>query len=231
MKKGFDKIFDRCGIVINFLTLVVILLTLLEMQAERNQIYKPTIILNNKTVCIMTDDYKPKEWEDEMQASLGSIWTQSYQSIETEMVNIGTSTALNIRVLFPASNYTEISKRVLEQGGTLDRDKYAPYSIIADEERISADGELRCSRSYLLANAQESVKIGLPNLLTPYYYMFFFSGDPDLHNIPAVKVSMEYEDVQGRKYKEEILLKAEILHYEMSSDGGGVVYFSLRAEY
>ena len=103
-KKNYELKNTAIQIAISIISTFLVLLTLFEMQAERNATYLPDISLNNTEVAIAWDENGLPYISDEAEAAFSKMINDNNTQVNTlpqiEVYNIGVGTAKDITFIW-----------------------------------------------------------------------------------------------------------------------------------
>jgi len=222
--EGFVALATILATVVALVAVTVARDTLSEMQVERDRAYQPFIVFEDKQVDITWGDQEELEGKNPM---ANPDMQENLFAINIKAFNIGVGVAKNINISFPMDT---LDKWIL----LLQRERpEKDYSYIIDGGilYVTLDGKwsgytrhIPTKKLYLLPNAEESFDVFLPleySQVIRKVFEEFQIGRDDLVPIEAI---VRYEDIQGKKYSQEVSFDVRTLF--LTSDGEGNGYAS-----
>lgn len=233
-KKGNKKNrkWERFKNLLNILTNVVTIaasiatcITVFYMREERNQAYKPYFIF--RPVYCVEEIEKPfypiHDINNLLEAQ--SVDITELVPIEIELENIGSGTATNIDISFSCGKERDYMKEVCWYYGSyvientddcLRLEYYSEYwGDTVQLEYTIDDIEWSINKPYIYT--KESLSIEVPEEYRKLLYMLAYCTNGDYKSIPAIEVSISYNDLQGIDYHEKFLLKADV-YVDLNTD-------------
>ena len=226
-------------IVISLVSTVLVLLTLFEMQEDRNAAYRPDVSFSDTTVAITWEDmsteepsesFSTVEPEEDSISTLYDSLSESYAfnaPTELQMYNIGVGTAkdvtlkwdheANVAAFIKAfSNYENVN--VSLQGNIL----YVESPSLSFGQGVGTER----IAEFMLSSTEES-----HNVTFPYAYSFLIrellSRAPIESDFPTFSLVITYSDVQNKTYSKELTVTVENLLYAPGTSGSGLCLYNL----
>ncbi len=236
IKRILRKMTEHMPSIVSAASIIISILTLHEMQVERNHAYLPRVVIEDSAckcasdITLLQKPYNLIVYIDELPLfipdmdglTLGTGNEPIHEDVYITVSNIGNGIAEDITFLFDEDN--RWVKRVIEIINEMNPD--SPYSWTEDQKtgilQIQKNGfvfgtfEDSCKLSYLLANGEKTSTVYLPakcsNFLEIYInYIYYSTSDFlwNLNRIPDLPVKILYHDIQGNKYERELMIKIE----------------------
>lgn len=194
--------------------------TVILMRDERNQAYKPYFIFRAANYTQEID--KPVYPISNVTNLIVAKEDEEKQIIPMTILleNIGSGTATNIEVSFSYGEENDYMEEICKyyydsEYELTDESLRVNYYLTQSNESIWLHYNLdeiidSHNRSYIYA--KEGTEITIPKEYCELLYLLAYctNGDYDKENIPSIKVSISYNDLQGIDYYEEIILRAEV---------------------
>lgn len=233
-KMILKKIVTNTPSIISLIPIIISILTLHEMQVERNHAYLPRVMVE-ESVCrwdtdctLLKQPYSAIMYINGLPLFLPSIEGLTLGAGEQVIhedpyiivSNIGNGIAENITYIFDENN--EWAKEIIQLLNKMDSE--SSFSWLEDkttgEFHIQRYGcnfggsDNSCTSPYLLSNCEKTNTVYIPgrcgSLLSIYidhiyYFPEKFLGYLD--SIPDLPIKISYYDIQGNKYEREIMLK------------------------
>lgn len=228
-KRSFDFKNAAIQITISIVSTFLVLLTLFEMQAERNATYLPNISLSNTNVAISWD-----------KNGLPCI-TQEVKNISTKIVdediiinkvpqikiyNIGVGTAKNISFNWDTQKNVKAMMDVLNPCDDIDISFDGNMLYLKTPNTEQGIGVFDKNQYDFLLNSTEEFE----TLVFPFSYYTLIRESyirTDNKEIPTLYLSVSYSDVQGKIYNNTIQINADISLLIENPDGSGFCIFTL----
>lgn len=205
--------------LINVASILLVFVTLLEMQLERIETYKPYIVLEAGTG---GSTYTINEGiNSEHQYA---IFSTNYSNpnlsgdVKIPIKNIGVGVAKNLKMTFTIdfkanseryfqfeNKYFSFSLEKYKSNNTIEVDnRYMTNNTFLSSPDIHIPDEQVYYQSFILPNNQETLYVKLPiDYLSAVRHYIVYSHDID---VPPLYLTISYEDVQGIKYSQNFLL-------------------------
>lgn len=228
-KISFDFKNATIQITISIISTFLVLLTLFEMQAERNATYLPDISLSNTKVAISWDKNGLPNITQEVKDIVSKMAEEDTiinKLPQIKIYNIGVGTAKNISFSWNTQRNIKAFMDILNpcddinvsfDGNMLQIKTPTTEQGIGEADNIQFD--------FLLNSTKE-----FETLAFPYsYYTLIKESYIRTNNkkIPPLYLSVSYLDVQGEAYNKTIQINADIFFLEENSDGSGFCIYTL----
>lgn len=228
-----------------FFSLIGVVFTLREMQADRNAAYKPTILMNATEYTISWDSDGNEDWL----ASLPNEPNSSYKVNDDgsvsgtislpvnifpnngmenfTVVNIGVGAAKDIYFEWDKNNLSRLSDYLID----CDPSKYdfcsfgesAVFSF--DKGLVVTDIDSNVRLMYMLPNASETYTLPLPTAYSVLIHEIMKCSSLPEHMY--IVLYAEYSDVQGKSTRDAFLVTLNRSYYEGSKDNSGSATYQL----
>ncbi len=228
-KRNFDFKNAVIQITISIISTFLVLLTLFEMQAERNATYLPDISLSNTVAAISWDKNGlpciTQEAED-IVSKLADEDTIINKLPQIKIYNIGVGTAKNICFNWDTNRNMKAFMDVLNPCDDIDTSydgNMLHLKTPTIEQGIGQSDESQFD--FLLNSTQE-----FETLAFPYSYYTLIKETyirTDNKEIPTLYLSVSYLDVQGKAYNRTIQINTDISFLEQNPDGSGFCIYTL----
>lgn len=211
---------------------VAICITLLEMRSERNQSYKPYLIIE-------TQNYN-EEFEESpyLLSDTNNLW-EVLRMDEEDIIpmsitidNIGSGTATDIVVTFSEQQCKSCWEKVCsyynEPNVKVTDDKiyiksYLEYFDEIIEYEYNMDNNLTIDRSYVLS--EDGIQIPIPEEYRRLIHGLAYCTKGDYESPFIIELEIEYSDLQGIKYHKKYQLSIEMfMERNLDSDTYYVEY-------
>lgn len=216
-------------ITISIISTFLVLLTLFEMQAERNATYLPDISLSNTKAAISWDKNGLPcitQEANDIVSKIADEDTIINKLPQIKIYNIGVGSAKNISFNWDTKRNMKAFMDILNT---------------CDDINISFDGNMlyiktpttkqgigpsdKSQFDFLLNSTQEFETLAFP---VSYYKLIQESYiRTDNKEIPTLYLSVSYSDVQGKLYNNTIQINADISFLTEKPDGSGFCIFTL----
>ncbi len=228
-KISFDFKNATIQITISIISTFLVLLTLFEMQAERNATYLPDISLSNTKVAISWDKNGllciPPEVEDIVSKMVDEDITIN-KLPQIKIYNIGAGTAKNISFNWNNQRNIQAFMNILNPCDDINVSLNGNMLQIKTPGIDQGIGEADNSQFDFLLNSTKEFE----TLTFPYSYYTLIKESyarTDNKKIPTLYLSASYSDVQGKAYNRTIQINADIFFLEKNSDGSGFCIYTL----
>lgn len=228
-KKSFEFKNAAIQITISIFSTLLILLTLFEMQAERNATYLPDISISNTKVAISWDKNGLPCITQEVQDIVSK--TADEDTIinklpQLKVCNIGVGTAKNISFNWDIQRNMEAFMDILNPCDDIDVSFDGNMLYIktpASEEGIGVPDKSQFE--FLLNSTQEFESFAFPfSYYTLIKETYIRTANRE---IPTLYLSVSYSDVQGKVYNNIIQINARISFLMEHPDGSGFCIYTL----
>lgn len=228
-KKNFELKNAAIQITISLISTFLVLLTLFEMQAERNATYLPDIFLSNTEAAISWDKNGlpciTQEAED-IVSKIADEDTIINKLPQIKIYNIGVGTAKNISFNWDTQRNMKAFVDMLNPCDDINISFDGNMLYIKTPTSEQGIGESDKSQfDFLLNSTQEFETLAFP---FSYYTLIKESYiKTDNKEIPTLYLSVSYSDVQGKSYNNTIQINANISFLTENPDGSGFCIFTL----
>lgn len=226
-------------IVISVVSVYLVLLTLFEMQADRDAAYMPDISISDANVAITwetavqeepIEDVSSTEPSEDSFSQLYNSLSETYDfntPIVLQLFNIGVGTAKDI---------------MLEWDHEANISAFTKAFSCYDDVHIGLDGNMLYVQSPSLTFGQGvgneriaefmlSSSVESKNIQFPYAYSFLInellSRKPIDESFPKLSLVITYSDIQNKMYIKEITISTENILYAPGKDGTGLCLYNL----
>lgn len=228
-KRSFDFKNAVIQITISIISTFLVLLTLFEMQAERNATYLPYISLGNTKVAISWDKNGLPCITQEAEDIVSKMADEDIiinQFPQIKVYNIGVGTAKNISFNWDTKRNIKAFMDILNPYDDIDISFDGNMLHLKTPTIEQGIGETSKSQfDFLLNSTQEFERLAFPFS----YYMLIKESYIRTNNkeIPTLYLSVSYSDVQGKAYNRTIQINADIFLLEQNLDGSGFCIYTL----
>ena len=205
-------VFDVVGTLVALFAAFISLVTLFEMQEQRNNAYMPTIVFESIEVETELEDSEIKD---------------IYDGIRFTTRNIGVGVAKKITFEVDSSNYI----RWIELYNELNPEHPYFYEISNNRLNVSRDGKAigfsanyKNEKLFLLPNAEESYEFELPGQYKMLLHEIYTYSNEWMIEIPDIVIEVSYFDVQNVPYREKINLSVETMLFIHDENEKYVIY-------
>lgn len=227
-KKSFDFKNAVIQITISIISTFLVLLTLFEMQAERNAIYLPDISLSNTKVAISWDKNGLPCITQEAENIVSKMADDTIinKLPQIKIYNIGVGTAKNISFNWDTQRNMKAFMDVLNLCDDIDISFDGNMLHLKTPSIEQGIGEPDKSQfDFLLNSTQEFETLAFPfSYYTLIKEAYIRTDDKE---IPTLYLSVSYSDVQGKAYNRNIQINADISFLEQNPDGSGFCIYTL----
>ena len=207
------------------ISVIIVLLTLHEMQIQRNNAYMPDIIFETTRVNLAWGN---TESLDNPYVSSNDVINPSTITIPSR--NIGVGVARQITYSIDVSTFIELIDLLI----VLDNEHEYVYSQNGNQFVITVDGmdimfsaKYETEKVFLLPNAEEVFDFVIPVQYTKLLQQIYTARGAEYVSIPDIKGTISYTDVQGVKYIKPILLHIEDQYILEAVDGSGCATYQI----
>lgn len=227
-KKSFDFKNAVIQITISIISTFLVLLTLFEMQAERNATYLPDISLGNTKVAISWDKNGLPCITQEAENIVSKMADDTIinKLPQIKIYNIGVGTAKNISFNWDTQRNMKAFMDVLNLCDDIDISFDGNMLHLKTPSIEQGIGEPDKSQfDFLLNSTQEFETLAFPfSYYTLIKEAYIRTDDKE---IPTLYLSVSYSDVQGKAYNRNIQINADISFLEQNPDGSGFCIYTL----
>lgn len=230
----FEKRRDIIQIIISVFSTVIVLLTLFEMQAQRNAAYRPDITLSNTEVAIVRDKngfFIDNGEKFEIISKFKNDKTKINSIPKIKVSNLGVGNTKNVQIIWNQEDNINKLSSIFKQienisvsynNGTVEINKNNEPMSITESDKINFDYVSNTNEN------EDENKIALPMV---YFYLIneLFMNEQS-ENIPDLFVDLIYSDIQGKTYSKSIKLSVTPSFGTINSDGSGGYVYNIMAE-
>lgn len=230
-KTSFEFKNATIQICISIISTVLVLLTLFEMQAQRNATYFPDISLNQTEVAIAWNkngllDTNISDETKQIISKIANTDTQINVLPQLKIYNIGVGTAKDITFVWDTKKNVKQFMDILNS--------YDDTNISFDKGMINIKtssieygiGEPNQNKIDFLLNSTKEYDT-LPFPLVYYELIKETYIKNDAKEIPTLYLAVSYSDVQGKIYNDTIHIYSNISFLSQNPDGSGFCIFTL----
>lgn len=205
------------------------LLTLFEMQAERNATFLPDISLSDTEIAISWDKnglLNTSQETEDIISEISNENTNINKLPQIKIYNIGVGTAKNITLNW---NHQRNIKQFMDILNTCDYINISyNQNVIQITKPTSELGLMEPDKSQIefLLNSSKEYK----TIIFPYSYFELIKEtviNKSAQEVPPIYLSISYSDVQEKIYNKTIQINANISFSVKNSDGSGFCIFTL----
>lgn len=221
---AITTISDLIGVVstiLSFITLLVVFFTLQEMKKQRNNQYKPLIVLE-RTEFRLCQNNAEKELMKQILPNASCVTINN--SIGIKVKNLGLYPARDVEILIDKANIKKITNQFKEVDFTdiVISPDGSDYINSSNGSEYHFDHKFIFQVPYLLGDGGNEETIMIPNIYTLLAKKILihepFQWDFDYLNI---EVNVNYSDMCGKKYNKQIKLYFDIKGMSVSREGEG----------
>ena len=225
---------ENIQILISLVSIGLVLLTLYEMQAERNAAYMPDISINCSGSGIKfawDEDHNIDRISDTEKKLLNmladSTFYEAFDSVKLTVQNIGVGVAKDIYIDWLYNENIPLYQKVFSENTNI--------SIIRDNlgvgfepsETLITSGILPIMDypihmyDFLTSDLHEKQELEMPQVFTVMYEVAYAYGIRD--DFPDCRFNVFYKDVQGESYKKTFVIHFQpyFAHYDPNNNGSG----------
>lgn len=212
-----DNKISIIGHILTLISLLLVFLTLLEMQIQRNRAYMPQIVAESQGEIIM--NWKSKS--DFLYLNDKEVGSHAYDDITLDFYNIGTGTAKNIQFEWDDSNIENLTKNINNNSNNFtiyfNDDKRLVIKSIDTEMGLGGIDLTETTKlNFLASQNDKSYKIKVPREYLVCIKAMLIDQKQDI--LPSLKLNVYYEDIQGKKYEQKFFVNLEF-NQLLSSSG------------
>lgn len=206
---------------------IIVVLTLNEMQIQRNNAYMPDVVFEPVTVNVSWGD--PAELDDSISRT-GDVPETNPTLVRIPVRNIGVGVAKKLTFTIDADNYFSW----ISEFNELNPDTPYTYKQNGDLLIIS-NGSLHNEfnatyhneKTFLLPNAEETYEITLPIQYTKLLHHFYETQRGQPFTVSDLEINVSFEDVQGIKYDKVISLTIQPSFSFCDANGNGLAAYEI----
>lgn len=206
---------------------IIVVLTLYEMQVQRNNAYMPDIIFETVSVNVSWGD---SEKLNDYDSIVGEATEVNPSSVHIPVRNIGVGVAKKISFTISDENFISwlslFNKLNPESQYTYTKNG-SMLSVFNGNTQISFNSDYRDEKTFLLPNAEEIYEFTIPMQYTILLQKIFSTRNAEPVDIPDLEIWVSFEDVQGVTYDKAISLAIEDYFFTQDSDGNGMATYQI----
>lgn len=229
--------------LINIISVLLVFVTLLEMQMERVQAYKPFIVLETGTGGCTFEINEGSNSQNQFAVFATNYSDASLSGdVKIPIKNIGMGVANKLEMIFTIDFSANTQRFFLfeDEYQSFNLDDYKDNNEIVVDRRymetntflsapdIDVSEEQLHYQSFILPNNQETLYVRLPvdYLVAVRHYMAYS------HNIdvPPLYLTVKYEDIQGVKYSQKFYLALSARYTINKSTQDYALYYTFTPE-
>ena len=229
------------------ITAIVAIITVHEMQADRNAAHQPLILMNPVEYNISWDQDGHGEWllehtdadegvtdikkneDGSYSAKIGLSFNILYDGFEQfSAVNAGVGIAHDIVFTWSSDNIIQLNDYLIRFDKTKEGFAKVGKSIVFDYEdrSVMTDVPSDVALMYMLPNADETYMLPLPQAYYILLHEIIQTHSYD-SEIPELWLTVEYYDIQGNKYISPIIVQPKVTYFYEDNTGAGTASFQL----
>ena len=217
-------------IAISIISTILVLLTLFEMQADRNAAYRPDISFADAEVAIAWDGELETENTEENQSWNLDSFFETYDVNVTPqlmMYNIGVGTAKNIKLQWDHGSNVENFIEAFEP--------YDDISILLDDNMIYIETDKSVigqgvgngyTTEFMLSSVEDYCTIQFP-IAYSYLIRELLTRSLPSNQLPTLSLSVTYTDIQNKTYSKCINIYIQTISYISDAYGNGCCVYEL----
>lgn len=225
-KKKFDSAIQ---IAVSIISTVLVLLTLFEMQAERNATYLPDISLSNTKVAISWDKNGLPFISQEAKNTVPKLVDENTiinGLPQIKVYNIGVGTAKNVSFCWNTkqnlNTFIDILNSCDDINISYDKNVINIKTPTTEQSIYESD---KTQFDFLLNSTQTFETLTFP--FSYYTLIKEFYIRTENTDFPPLYLTASYSDVQGKTYSKTIQINADISFLTKNPDGSGFCIFTL----
>ncbi len=229
-KRSFEFKKTVIEIIISIISTAIVLLTLFEMQAERNAAYLPDISLSNTKVAVSWDKNGLPCINQEVQDIVSKMADEDTilnKLPQIKVYNIGVGTAKNISFNWDNQRNMKVFMDILNPYDDIDISFDKGWVLIKTptiEQGFSGECE-ESQFDFLLNSTQEFETLTFPLSYYTLIEELYIRTDDKV--VPILYLSVSFSDVQGKVYQETIQINPDVSLMVKNIDGSGFCIFTL----
>ena len=221
-------------------SIIVSIITVSQMKADRDASYRPKILVNTVQCDISWDETGKCDWmnylsnldtaeeseEGEGDPHEGIVTAPIGVLLKT--VNVGVGTAKHIYFEWHESNIFKLNEYLIQcdesKNGFMEIDE--DIKIIYDNKILGMSKPSITAQMYMLPMASETYDIVFP----PAYYLLIqeiIKSGGNTEDIPYIILTATYTDIQGKEYTDIFLFAVKIILRVEDASGAGKATFQL----
>lgn len=212
----FERKVSIIEIFISAFSVILVLFTLFEMQADRNASYKPDVSISDAEVAIVWEGTLPDDPTDDYSAlNFDSFYEQYNINAPTElmMYNIGVGTAKDISLSW---NHQENVDAFIKAF-----DNYDDVKILYTDDMLYIETPKQTigqglgdnyNVEFMLNSTTEYHTVRVP-LAYSYLIQELLIRNPYTENFPKLNLNIAYSDIQNKVYEKQVYLSIDRIIY------------------
>ena len=218
-------------ILVSLFSAVLVLLTLYEMKAERNAAYRPTLYLSNTEFAVVWDENGLPSDETELCETISKAMVYSNKINITPQIslhNIGVGSAQNIIIDWEHENNLQKYIDAFDRFNDIEifTDKINQVHIVTDGVEQSIGGNYDTSYDFILNSSDEYIMFPYPLI----YHKLNIELIKRNEDIPDIALVLSYNDIQGKKYSENVTVSVDTYFGVQQENGSGGYVLNLIAK-
>lgn len=202
---SIDNKINIVGHFLTFISILLVFLTLNEMQIQRNNTYLPQIVAESLDTTVLN-------WERKQDITyLNDTETASslYKDINLYILNIGVGVAKNLSFEWDDDNLIALADYINKNSNT--------YTVNINNEMLQIkstgieNGLMISDRisklNFLQSDANSKFTLTIPR---EYFICYKLILMDQLYSFPKLKLNISYEDIQGVKYTQTLTVNINI---------------------
>jgi hypothetical protein len=230
-KKLIKRIGRATGIFAQIISTIVVVLTLMEMKVERDNAYKPDIMMEDSKIQLV--------WGKKDDINSDEINYEPVDNVSIPLHNVGVGTAKKVQIELKKDSIieqldllkTNIDNFRYEYKETVvgDKDHYDELDVFVNDNKFSYYVRNKYEFNYILSDTQSEqyYEISLQTLLTDILtdivgceYITISQSDTIRENFPDTVFIVKYTDIQGVNYSKTINMHYSMLKGRVSEFAG-----------
>ena len=223
----------RLGIIqilISIVSVTLVLLTLFEMQAERNAAYMPNISINSTGIRFAWNEHRELlndiSGYDEKYLRVWDEYDSTHtrnMAVKMAVQNTGVGVAKDVYISWFYKRNIALFQKLFSGTNDVSVDIDDTQVVISLEDGLKVGSFYPDKESFtygfLSADLNQSVELVIPSVYI-YLYKLAYANQLGAY-IPSLKFSVMYKDVQGELYGKEFILKPQPIMVLTSPDNSG----------
>lgn len=233
IKRRFATV-THINIMISILSLAVIWFTLLEMQMERNNAYKPDLFFSREYLAISWNADGTINDNPDSKVRLYSDMNENFNIPPMFSIhNIGVGTAKKINITLNHSMNIALLNDYLHQNNSdVTFDYYVNGGLLQikskDMSLAISTPEVRYF-DYMISDTRndEQYDIQFPFIYVEALREICHLQSTAVGDLPSLELNISYQDIQGKEYKRTAFIIMRLMMMELEEDGSGVAVFDM----